>query len=344
MKRLVAFIFAACIFTLSLFANGFTENGFHFSITPLYSYEFGTLDEFVFKKEDDSKEFKLSELNWTVKNHSIGLSADFGWKWISIDTAFSFGLSGKSGNMFDSDWQDPLDHSIKTNYSISDNQLNKTCTFEIGLSGDIPFTPQSISSVFSASFIQSIRYAYKYYYYSGENGEGWYGTTKDTGLSYVVPYDSKEVMYYKKGKLFGIDYKREHQDCFIGEGIKFRFIDRFDLLLKYDFSIYTIVKSLDTHYNNNEKTSGIDYLDQMYDDFCSGKFYTELDFNFWKNMYIGAGYLYINQSLIQGTTHSKNHQLSSYNLDADYLSGSSAETHSFFVFLRYSINDSHFLY
>ena len=344
MKRLFTFVFIACFLTLSLFANSFTDAGFHFSIKPLYSYEFGVLDEFVFAKEDSANEYKLSELNWTVKNHSMGLSADFGWKWISIDTAFSFGFSGKSGNMYDSDWQDPFNHSIKTNYSINENKLNKSCSFEIGISGDIPFTPESISNIFSASFIQSIKYAYKYYDFSGSNGEGWYGTKEHTYLSYDVPFDSEEAMHYTKGQLFSIDYKREHQNCFIGEGINLRFLNRVELLLNYDICIYSSIVSIDTHYNNKENTTGKDFLDKMSDNLLSGRFYSELDYKFWKNLHIGVGYLYTWQNLIKGTTHFKYHQLSSYSLDSESSSGSSAKTHTINFFIQYSIDDSHFIY
>ena len=343
MKRFACILIAICFITLSISASTFTDAGFHFTITPLYSYEFGTLNEFVFSYDDD-QEYKLSELNWSVDNHSLGLSANLGWKWISIDTAFSFSFPGKSDYMYDSDWQDPSDRSIKTNYSINENLLNKSCTFEIGLSGDIPFTPKKILPVFSASFVQSIKYAYKYYYFSGKNGRGWYGTKRDTGLSYVVPYDSDKAAYYKPGQLFGIDYKREYNEVILGEGLKFHFINRFNVLLNCDFSLYSFIQSLDTHFGDKYNKTGTYFLDTMKDNLCSGKFYSEIDYRFWSNMHIGANYSYSWQDLIHGTTHIKESKNSSYYLSSDSTSGSSANLHKFGFFIRFSLEDSHPIY
>ena len=118
--------------------NPFTELGFHFSVEPLYFFEMGTLNEFVFAKDSLEQKYKLSELNWNVNNHEIGMKAELGWKWIGLDTSFSFGIPGDSGYMYDSDWMHSTNHSMKTNLSKSEEYMNDAKTFSIGIFGDFP--------------------------------------------------------------------------------------------------------------------------------------------------------------------------------------------------------------
>ena len=134
MKKNILTFFSLFLLLFSLSAKDITDYGFHFSLLPFpfYTYEHGTLNEYVFDIDSSDNQYKLSELNWSVRNNTLGFGADFGWKWISLEARCSFGLNGPSANMFDSDWQNQSDHSMKTEFSISDNTQNNFISFEFG--------------------------------------------------------------------------------------------------------------------------------------------------------------------------------------------------------------------
>jgi len=331
-------------FLFSTTAESDSKSLFHFSIKPLYSFEYGTLNEFVYSKDSDQNIYKLSELNWTVKNHSIGLSADWGVKWLSFCSSFSYGLNGPSGNMYDSDWQHPSNHSIKTEYSISDNTLNTFSNLELSLLGRIPLTPESISKTFSVTYIPSIKYCNSYYNFSAKDAEGWYGSSIYTNLDYPVPYNSPNAKHFLKGELMGIDYKREHQILFFGEGVKLQFYERLNLFVNFDISIFSIIESVDTHYTNKERTLGTDYRDTMTGYFNIIKVSSAIDYQFNKKLYIGANYIFTYQALTTGNTQSKNHTLDEYYLLKNSFAGSSGMTHNFSIYLKYALDDLYFIY
>ena len=344
MKKIFFFGFLIFFLTFSMCAEKFTEAGFHISFSPVYSFELGQLDEFVFSKDSMENEYKLSELNWDLQNHYLGISADFGWKWISIGTNASLGFSGNSGNMLDSDWQDNSNHSIKTNFSISDNSIKSSGSFEIRLKGILPVTPESKADIFAIKVIPSVTYHYSYHSFSANNAEGWYGDSGHTGKT-SVPYDSEYAKHYEKGTLCGIDYLREQNKVFIGTGVDFNFIKRFNLFLNFDISVYSSINSLDTHYGNLNKTTGKMFLDKMQEAFKTIRFSASLNYNFYKDFYICADYLFTHQELAQGISYAK-YSLTdtSYKLDETVTSGSVASTHRFSIYVKIALGNQYFLY
>lgn len=323
--------------------NSFTELGFHFSASPLYFYETGILDEFVFHKDSQEQKFKLSELNWTLNNHEIGLSAALGWKWIGIDTSFSFGVPYDSIKMIDSDWQHATNHDMKTNLSINESYLNEAKFFSIGIYGDFPVTPESIKNFFCVNLIPSFKYDYNYYYFSGGNGEGWYGDSSHTGYPETIAFDDPLATYYPKGSLWGIDYKRETHNVYFGVGAYFQFLKRLYAAFDYKLSCYTLVNSVDTHFTNSERSSGSDYNDQMEDCFKTSRIFASLEYNFWDNFFIGTSYSYYYQQLIEGVSFGKYHTATKY-YKLSTTSGCSAETHSFSVYIKYAMKKNPFFY
>lgn len=323
--------------------NPFTELGFHFSVEPLYFFEMGTLNEFVFSKDSENQKYKLSELNWNVNNHEIGMKAEFGWKWIGLDTSFSFGVPGDSGYMYDSDWMHSTNHSMKTNLSKSDEYMNEAKTFSIGLFGDFPVTPESSGSYFCASVIPSFKYDYSYYYFSGYNGAGWYGSSYSNNPN-AIAYDDPLATYYKKGQLFGIDYSHEHHNLFFGLGVDLQVLKRLNIHFDYKFSCYTLVNSVDTHFTNDKRSTGSDYNDQMEDSFKTSRFFASLEYNFWDNFSIGTSYYYYHQPLTEGVTYTKSHTATEYTKSNSATSGCSAETHSFSVYIKYAMKKTPYFY
>ena len=339
MKKLSTSIFSLFFLLFSLSAKDITDYGFHFSLTlfPFYTYEHGFLNEYVYTTDYNDQEYKLSELNWSVRNHTLGFAADFGWKWISLDARCSFGLNGSSASMFDSDWQNNSDHSMKTEFSISENTQNNFISFEYGLKGNIPLTPEKNSSVVSLSYKPSVKYAYSYYSFSARNGEGWYGNK-------IVPYDSPSATHYEKGQLCGIDYVREHQNVFIGQGFNCKLFDCLNFDVNADISVYSLIKSVDTHFSNMDSTAGTDYLDVMQGYFDFYRFSASISYNFIKDFYIGADYTFTLQTLIQGANYRKPYGNSRYTRDTSVISGSSAQTHSFTIYIKLALKDTYFIF
>ena len=342
MKKLSTSIFSLFFLLFSLSAKDITDYGFHFSLIlfPFYTYEHGFLNEYVYTTDYNDQEYKLSELNWPVRNHTLGFAADFGWKWISLDARCSFGLNGSSASMFDSDWQNNSDHSMKTEFSISENTQNNFISFEYGLKGNIPLTPESNSSVLSLSYKPSVKYAYSYYSFSARNGEGWYGSKH----SPIVPYDSPDATHYEKGQLCGIDYVREHQNVFIGQGFSCKLFDCLNFEVNADISVYSLIKSVDTHFSNMESTSGTDYLDIMQGYFDFYRFSASISYNFIKDFYIGADYTFTLQTLIQGANYRKPYGNSRYTRDTSVISGSSAQVHSLTLYMKFALKDTYFIF
>ncbi len=345
MKKII--VLGIIVFSLiaSIFADTFIDSGFHISYAPIYAFDFGEFDEIVYSKDSMHIDYKLSELNWNLRKHSTGFSTDFGWKWVSTETKLLFAFSGDSGKMFDSDWQDEFNHSVKTNYSISENSLIKAASFEFGLTGILPLSPESKADLFIIKLKPYVSYTYSFYDFSANNGEGWYGTRRDTGLNYTVSYDSEYAKHLEKGSLCGIDYFREHNNLFIGAGLDVNFLKKFNLFLSFDIAVYSSIKSIDTHYHTLNKSLGTKYLDVMQGYFQTMRFSTSLNYNFYKDFYICVDYLYSYQPVIKGNTYIK-HSLNSslYRLLDNAYSGSAGSTHRFSIYVKIKLGKDYFLY
>ncbi|MCR4735016.1 MAG: omptin family outer membrane protease [Treponema sp.] len=328
----------------SSFLDKIKQLGFHFYAAPLYYYEYGYQNEFVFAEDSNNMEYKMSELNWNINNHEIGGTAQIGWKWLGLNTSFSFGLAADSGSMYDSDWLNPDDHSMKTNFSISDNYLNKANSFSAGLTGYLPVTAEALANTFYAQITPSIQYDYTYYYFNASNGEGWYGTKDSTGLDEVVAYDDPQATHYEKGSLGKIDYSRENHNINLGLGINTKIISRINFQVNYFISCYSLINSIDTHFAVNTRKTGTDYYDVMKGFFKNSTITANIEYNFWNNFYIGAGYRFYYQNLVDGVTYIKSHTASEYRLTTSSTSASSANTHHFSVYIKYAIENPTFFY
>ena len=101
-----------------------------FSVSPLTAYKNGMLGEYVYVKDVNNQEQKLSELDWEIKNlFLIGADFSVGFEKFIIDLNVLFGIKNQNGKMQDSDWlnylteYDFIDPLVKTNYSISSLEL-----------------------------------------------------------------------------------------------------------------------------------------------------------------------------------------------------------------------------
>ena len=73
------FLNSASCFALSIYDA-------HFSISPLYQLQNGCLNEYVYDTDSSDELYKLSELNWQLKNLSYaGFQSSFGYKNLFFD-------------------------------------------------------------------------------------------------------------------------------------------------------------------------------------------------------------------------------------------------------------------
>lgn len=309
-NRLKRFIVGIFLFAITSFGYALPNN-FSLSIEPIYKLENGTLHEFVFMFDSNSKsEVKLSQLDWPISNIScLGGCIKGGWKFINLGISYLAAIPQKTGNMEDYDWQDYVtsgsgitqknfwnNPNMCTNKSISETKLNESNNLSIYISFDIePVQNLYITPMLGTEFTN--------YKFSAKNGYGWYGDTGHTKLSYAVPYTDPEAIKKDKGSLCGIDYDRENLDVFIGSAIKYNLKNRFIFSLDGKLSVYSQVQSIDFHHANMEGTSGVYYLDVMNGYFRKFSIGTTFEAELWNHL---SGYLNFNYSQlnnIKGNTY-----------------------------------------
>lgn len=101
-----------------------SKNSFQLSIEPTFSYTNGTLYESIYRSADKSK--KISLLEWERKIFMCGTNINAEYRNFFIDFGFSTSFPDiTSGEMRDSDWQNPYDYNMKTTYSEGINYAEK---------------------------------------------------------------------------------------------------------------------------------------------------------------------------------------------------------------------------
>lgn len=292
------FLNSASCFALSIYNT-------HFSISPLYQLQNGCLNEYVYDTDSSDELYKLSELNWKLKNLSYaGFQSSFGYKNLFFDLNFLYAIPKKSGNMEDSDWLNSSDLSMKTTYSISENTNNMSAIFKVNFYYNFEIINNlTVSPVISAQ--------YNYYDFSARNAEGWYGNYSSPKVS----WDDKDAVYFSSDELGGIDYTRSTILGSLGAKIDYKFLDYFCASFTLKTSPYTYVQSLDTHFADNKCTIiGSCYLDRMSGLFKHYEASVDLNYIFMTNFVFGIkgdyNYLIQMQGLskltgITGTSNSK---------------------------------------
>ena len=286
---------------LSLFL--FTEKAFsqiHFEVSPLYSLKNGCLNELVFYNADDEW-YKLSELNWNIKNISyLGGNVAFDSKYIRIEAGVSGGFSKASAKMYDSDWQNlPAAPDMKTTFSISENTLDSNINFNTKATFSYNIEDWFKIGVFAKYTFDKIKF-------SARNGYGWYGSNRYSQNGQNVPYDSEYAKFFGSGSLQGIDYLRKTNMFNLGFLYSFTFFDCVQLKLEASFSPFAGVKSLDHHYS--AAGSEYYYRDEIKLNYSIYELGADLRVRLWQNLYLGCAFSYNYISEQKGDTYSKSEE------------------------------------
>lgn len=232
---------------------------FSFSIEPLFGVKIGQVDEYVFWNNCDYADDKLSELNWEIKPEYFAGAKLSGEIYNAfIETSFSFGFSGKTGKMLDSDWQNiqyqnQEENLYKTNYSESDNYLLHDFSFDLKLGYNFQFAKgkpiQFSVKPFASIQVKNIKF-------DGNGGTAWYGA--DLG-GYYAEWNDWENQSSSSGPLSGkvISYERSNFITWLGFYAGADLGKHFSASAGFKVSPYLYAESLDNHH-----LSYTDYLDK----------------------------------------------------------------------------------
>ena len=273
-----------------------------FSISPVTAYKNGMLGEYVYVKDVNNQEQKLSELDWEIRNlFSLGLDFQIDFKKFTLDAGITFGISNHNGKMQDSDWlnfitaYDFIDPLVKTTYSVSDLEYKKAINADFNFIYKL-FDDKKFSLL--PYFCVNIDYSD----FFASNGHGWYGNASNP----PVKWDSPEALYYAPGELGCISYTRQTYLTFIGIKNRSTF-DKFFFELDLAVSPFVYITSLDIHYQVNGMAAKF-LDDEIFGFFSTFRIKLLAQYNFTKNHAAYIGFEYLLQNQIQGTTFSSSDQ------------------------------------
>ena len=237
--------FFALIFAFVGVVCGFSDE-FSLSVEPVFGVRNGQIDEYVFLKECDYDDDKLSELNWDLQNEFLyGAKIDANLKRFFVNTQFSLGIPRKSGSMIDSDWMNAEvsnaeDYQYKTCYSHHTNYLEKDISFSIDIGYEFEIFK---SNPLSFNLKPSLGFSYNSISFNGEDGYGYYGTVSTPYLEYTdenakeEPFSGDVISYERKTYIFWLGFDSELD-----------FSDAFSVSTGFQISPYIFAESIDTHW------------------------------------------------------------------------------------------------
>lgn len=256
-----------------------SKNSFQLSIEPTFSYTNGTLYESIYRSADKSK--KISLLEWERKIFMCGTNINAEYRNFFIDFGFSTSFPDiTSGEMRDSDWQNPYDYNMKTTYSEGINYAEKNYDAE----ASIGYKFRLAEKFFLAPKIQC-QYLYDSFYRK-KGAKGWYSQAESkTGSldgNYHWWYENEARKYPytdpetgKTWTLAGIDYER--QSFFIWTGLSVSTqICKMSGSVDFLISPFTYFYAEDRHHTGSGEDNV--YHEIQYDFFSSYKFCLNLDY------------------------------------------------------------------
>lgn len=315
-------------FTFS--AASASAGDWHFSAEPLFGVRYGTLGEYVYTPDTSGSYQKLSELDWDMKPvWYYGGKASFGWRGISLSGYAAGSIPGRTGSMYDSDWQNITingDADTKTNYSISENTL--TSSYKLG--ADVSYTFY-LDKYVSVQAIAAVDYMYTKM--EARNGYGWYADASTLGTSVGYSYDSDNAIYFSSGELRGVDYTREDMLTWIGVTNIITPFRQFTGTLSFFVSPYAYIQSIDCHYGNGSNNYYIDIMSG----FCSAyKFETAGAYNFTKNFSLRLTVSWIFSGIIKGEDYYSTSQSGPWTKVSDVRSGADFNYGEASISMRYN--------
>ncbi len=226
----------------------------HLSFEPYLSCVYGNLGEYVFIKENTSSDYeKLSYLEWEEKPLWLcGFTATGGYSRFYTTVNLGIGIPASCGKMYDSDWQNASDRSMKTNYSVSDNKL-VSCV-RLGATAGVLFRPDAVFRIMPTAEV-----SYYNIEFNGMGAELWYGDSSSTGLVKNYAWDDSHAKHFTlSGKV--ISYNQYAVSTFLGCTFKVVPTDKLSFDLAVAVAPYVFTFSTDTHWQRSERFRDISDL------------------------------------------------------------------------------------
>lgn len=295
------FFYASFIFLFSLSAFAISKKDFSVEIEPLFGLKSGQADEYVFLKNSNYDEDKLSELNWDYAHEFYGgLKVNAGFKNIFLETSFSAGIPSRVGQMKDSDWQN-LNFSgteiyqFKTNYSESDNSLEYDFSYKVkaGYAFNLPEFKNIKSSIKPFAGFQ-----YKNFKFNGKNGTAWYGNYVEDHYAKYNDILNQTIYDFSGEKV--ISYKRSCSIFWIGLDAELNLLENLIFSTGFKTSPYLYCESIDNHH-----LTGYDYLDITPGFFAAFEWQIGAEYKITKKQSICLNTEYFYMRALRGDNYSK---------------------------------------
>jgi len=290
--RSVKIFFSSVIFFFSIFsanAQLFDFSGkeiaknFHLSVEPTFSYTAGHLGEILYYSAPSDK--KISYLEWDRNVFLFGTRLLTSYKNLHLDFSFSSSLFEQTaGTMEDSDWLNTNDYSMKTTFSVGDNEAVENYEADFKIYYDF-----KTSDWLTFSPIVSVRYNYDSF--ERRRAEGWYGDYKHSAdgknhwwyddeyaTHFPYTYYSDEKGRYVTRKLAGIDFFRHSLFTFFGFNTKISPSSRLIFDFCFLISPFSYFYAIDSHHAQDSSTK------EMYK-----KHYRMIQFSYFNLLSIGTG-------------------------------------------------------
>ena len=226
-----------------------SEN-FSFSITPIFGKTSGVLEEKIYNSSKNHEIISL--LEWERDIFFAGAGANLSKKnGFRADALFLFGVGENFGEMRDSDWLNTSDRTMKTHFSVGENNsiVNFYTTLDAGWNFDF--------GVFSFSPLAQAQFNYDSF--ERKNAEGWYSQNDSTwwfdesSTHYPHTEWSDEKGRFVKYKLAGVSYERLSLYAWIGAEFKANLSKRLSFFAGAFFSPFAYTYATDTHHGSGNQ-------------------------------------------------------------------------------------------
>ena len=339
-KKALAATSIACLFL----TNGFSKELFSIDAGFKSAYRDGYITEYVYSNNLLGKSKKLSQLDWNIKNtFQLGGTLQFNLPWFYVNFGASGTIPQNSGRMYDSDWQNLT--STKTDYSINENQIISGLSLDFQIKGKIPvFKKLVIRPSFGLSF-EKIHFETK-------NIEGWYGSKILDSSGHLlerpapVSYKNPNAVHFPTEnniKLSPVEYESQNLYTWLGGDFEYK---PFDFLSAYAgayFSPFVYHFSIDSHWNNTEKTKiSSYYMDEIFSNFNAAKIQAGISYSPIKNLFVNADFSWVRFYESFGDTYSSKRKSSDYSkisgsnsgADSNHITINLSVTYRFFNLIR----------
>ena len=309
------------IFLLVRITQNLSAKDWSISVTPLFSVEYGTIGEFVYKKDASGDYKKISDLDWDIKPALyFGGAVDASRKALSIRGFARGAVPMRSGDMEDSDWKTLTD--LKTTYSVHKNTIASSYAF----GGRISYAFRMADTFAIRPFIGV---DYTYISFKAQDGRAWEGYDELTHTG--VAWDDPAAKPYVP---LGIDYTREEVHTWFGVSLDTVFNNKFTFALSFALSPYVYIQALDHHYGG----SGTYFADILHGWFSAYRFGAEAVYSFNKNISLSLSLSWTLTRRIRGATYNANSPTGPWHKSGDAEGGASRSTGEISIGCTYRLN------